>query len=239
MKKFLVGLALTVSLFALVQGAVSPIRVFFSPRHPNCNKVGEEFIEVINKCQRTFYGAIYMFTDKNICTALINAKKRGVNVALVADKASVDAPYGQVARLRNASVPVYLYQHKPPLKANWSGPLMHNKFFVCDQPKSNGGYAMMVGTGSFNWTYAASNVNCENFLFIYDDTTVKTFLQEFEFLKAKGTQAFTCHPDQERLAIAPPAPAKRKRGARSLQKTTRRIALSLPPIYVYRSILLP
>lgn len=186
-----------------IPNANPAIRVFFTPRHENNKKINEEVVDIINNCRRTFYGAIYTFTDKSIALALIEAKKRGVDVSLVADKYSADSRYGQLARLRNAGISVYVYQNKIPLKGGWSGPLMHHKFFVCDQPAlpGNTNPSMIVATGSWNWTNAASNVNCENFLIMKDQSVVKTFLDEFAYLKTRSITNFNCHEEQERLAM--------------------------------------
>lgn len=234
MKKFFACFVLMLGTIYPTYRTLSPVQVFFSPRQGANKKIGEEIIEVIDKCRLKFYGAIYMFTDKNIATALINAKKRGADVALIADKGSIDSRYGQIARLKKAGIPVYLYLTKAPLKNGWGGPLMHNKFFVCDQPPlaPGYGYTWLVGTGSFNWTYAASNVNCENFLLIRDEATVGAFLAEFASLKTRSTLNFSCNPDQERLAEIQPVLKKPLTKRTKRPKAPRRsIEFSFPPLH--------
>eukprot|EP00659_Diplonema_papillatum_P003092 gene3092-4854_t len=93
--------------------------------------------------------AAYSFTSKPIALALVNAKKRGVNVMVVADKKGNTAKYSAVTFLANEGVPVRL---------NGNYAIMHNKYIVID--------GRDVETGSFNYTQAAAKSNAENALLL-------------------------------------------------------------------------
>ena len=53
----------------------------------------------------------YSFTSAPIAAALVQAAKRGTDVALVVDKSQANARYSQVPSLLDASIPVYIDYH--------------------------------------------------------------------------------------------------------------------------------
>ncbi|VFP80052.1 PLD-like domain-containing protein (plasmid) [Candidatus Erwinia haradaeae] len=89
--------------------------------------------------------AAYSFTSKPIALALIEAKNRGVNIRLVADRKSNSSKYTAVTYLINKNVSVRL---------NEKYAIMHNKFMIID--------GISVETGSFNYTQNAVSHNAEN-----------------------------------------------------------------------------
>lgn len=95
--------------------------------------------------------AMYGFTNPALATALIAAKKRGVDVALKFDKtqSAGAAQTRQLARLRAAKVKLAV----SPLERT-----LHDKFAVID------GRATL--TGSYNWTLSAERANRENWILI-------------------------------------------------------------------------
>ncbi|HBN6128328.1 TPA: phospholipase D family protein [Clostridioides difficile] len=103
----------------------------------------------IEQAKTSILVAAYSFTSKPIATALVAAQRRGVRVAVVADKAQNSRQYSAVWYLANQGVPVRLndrYQDQ------------HNKFMVID--------GSHVETGSFNFSSSASYKNAENALFL-------------------------------------------------------------------------
>ena len=103
----------------------------------------------IEQAKTSILVAAYSFTSKPIATALVAAQRRGVRVAVVADKAQNSRQYSAVWYLANQGVPVRLndrYQDQ------------HNKFMVID--------GSHVETGSFNFSSSASFKNAENALFL-------------------------------------------------------------------------
>lgn len=106
-------------------------------------------VGAIESAQKEVLVAAYSFTSKPIALALVNAKKRGVNVMVVADKKGNTAKYSAVTFLANEGVPVRL---------NGNYAIMHNKYIVID--------GRDVETGSFNYTQAAAKSNAENALIL-------------------------------------------------------------------------
>ena len=68
-----------------------------------------------------------MFTDNLIAQALIDAKKRGVDVKIIVDNATMDYEYGKGTLLKENGIDVYVFSAEDK-KAKFGTPLMHNKF---------------------------------------------------------------------------------------------------------------
>lgn len=90
---------------------------------------------------------IYTFTSDPIADALLRARRRGVQVSVIADGGQVKAQGSDALRLRDSGIAVTLdKRHK----------IFHNKVIVID--------SVIVITGSFNFTKAAERDNAENVL---------------------------------------------------------------------------
>ena len=94
----------------------------------------------------------YSFTSKPIAEALINAKRRGVDVQVITDaEQMLRMERSKVPTVAAGGVPVYVdSQHDSA----------HNKVMVIDA----GSASPVVITGSFNFTHAAQFRNAENLL---------------------------------------------------------------------------
>ncbi len=124
-----------------------------------------------------------MLTHKDIVQALIEAKKRKVDVRLVLDKISLEGPWSKVDLIIKAGIKVkVLNQDTKKSSFNSKGffysPLMHHKYAIIDD---------LVWTGSFNWTLAADNKNQENALLISEEkSTTESFLDNFKLLELRS-----------------------------------------------------
>lgn len=118
----------------------SAITVGFSPG--NAEAV---VVRTIDGAKSSIRLAAYSFTSKPIATALIAAKKRGVDVRVVVDKSQRSERYTSATFLANMGIPV---------RVNGRYAIMHNKFMVVD--------GHTVQTGSFNYTASAARRNAEN-----------------------------------------------------------------------------
>ena len=148
---------------------------YFSPDdHP-----ADRLISLINSTKRKIYGAVYMFTDALIAQALINAKKRGVDVKIIVDNATMDYEYGKGALLKENGIDVYVFSI-PSKKAKFGTPLMHNKFALLDN---------QLWTGSFNWTKSANQKNQENVILTTNKKVYAKYEKQFEILKGRATAA--------------------------------------------------
>ena len=148
---------------------------YFSPDdHP-----ADRLISLINSTKRKIYGAVYMFTDALIAQALINAKKRGVDVKIIVDTATMDYEYGKGELLKENGIDVYVFTIQGK-KAKFGTPLMHNKFALLDK---------QLWTGSFNWTKSANQKNQENVILTTNKKVYARYEKQFEILKGRATAA--------------------------------------------------
>lgn len=167
---------LFVSLFALLflglmLGLAAPaaplsaegISVYFSPDGGTRDKI----ISRINLSRKSIKIAIYSLTSGEIAWALENAKKRGVEIKVVADYSQAKGKHSEIPYLQSKGLKIRI------LKGKGRG-IMHNKFAVFDDKE--------VVTGSYNWTNNAEQNNYENALFMKGDQLVQAFSREFDQL---------------------------------------------------------
>jgi phosphatidylserine/phosphatidylglycerophosphate/cardiolipin synthase-like enzyme len=151
--------------------------VYFSPN----DQVEKRLISMIEKEQKSIAVAIYCMTHRGIGNALIEAKRRGVDVEVIVDRFSVrvKAPLGKMVE---AGIPVYVWDPDPGRRKKAHRPLMHHKFCVFGDEA--------VWTGSFNFTYEASRMHEENALLIRDPDLAAAFKNQFINIKFKSCVPF-------------------------------------------------
>ena len=107
-------------------------------------------VEAIAGASRQILVQAFSFTSRNIAAALIAARRRGIEVRVLADREQTfSGENSRVPDLVAAGISVDLevrYQSA------------HNKVMVLDADSPEAA----VITGSYNWTYAAQNRNAEN-----------------------------------------------------------------------------
>ena len=108
-------------------------------------------VDTIGTAQHTILVQAYSFTSPAIAKALVDAKRRGVDVRVILDKSQRTERYSGADFLANGGVPVLI---------DAAHAIAHNKVMVID----NG----VVISGSFNFTKAAQEKNAENLLVIHD-----------------------------------------------------------------------
>jgi phosphatidylserine/phosphatidylglycerophosphate/cardiolipin synthase-like enzyme len=118
---------------------------------------------LIRGAKDRIYVAIYPFTSDRLAEALIEARRRGVDVRVVMERREADGTGSEYPRLLGAGVEVRL-------DANPG--LMHHKFMVID--------GEIVVTGSYNWSAAAEERNDENLVVIRDREVAGAYEREFE-----------------------------------------------------------
>lgn len=106
----------------------------------------QAIIDIIDAAQKYIYFAVYTFTKNDIADALINAKKKGIDVQGITDTEQAKSDYEKpiVQKLKAAGIQIETQQHDDGL--------MHIKAVVTDKE-----YAM----GSYNWTESATVANDE------------------------------------------------------------------------------
>ncbi len=150
--------------------AANSIRVIYSLDQ---KRNDQELIALINEAEDYIYFAIYTFTLPTIADALVEAKKRGVDVRGIVDSEQSSNSYGApiIKILTDAGVSVVTEKH-----ATGNG-IMHIKLLVTEQA-----YAF----GSYNWTRSATTLNDE----ILEIGTDKALRQAYENILTKLLNAY-------------------------------------------------
>jgi phosphatidylserine/phosphatidylglycerophosphate/cardiolipin synthase-like enzyme len=111
-------------------------------------------LQAIDASRSTIRLQMYSLTLQEIVSALVRAKRRGVDVRVIVDNDQLHhdrSDSSRVTNLASAGVPV-LVDTVPGL--------MHDKIMVIDGES--------VLTGSFNYTWSAEHWNAENLLVLHD-----------------------------------------------------------------------
>ena len=145
---------------ALASGASVPTwSVCFSPRG-NCTALA---VDTLASAKQTVLVQAYSFTSTPIAQALIDAKKRGVQVQVILDKSQRTEHYSAADFLLHAGIPVSI---------DATHAIAHNKVMVIDD--------QTVITGSFNFTKAAEEHNAENLLVLHDRTLAAEYATNWQ-----------------------------------------------------------
>lgn len=132
------------------------VQACFSPQA----KCSTHIVREIEAAKKELLVAVYAFTNDDLASALVQAKKRGLAVQVVIDR--------EFDRVNESSKGKFLDAQKISLRrvaaakqtAEKEPGLMHQKFAIIDR--------RVVFTGSYNWTHAADNRNDENLLMFRD-----------------------------------------------------------------------
>jgi phosphatidylserine/phosphatidylglycerophosphate/cardiolipin synthase-like enzyme len=177
----LIGLLLAaLPLQAQPATAAANTRVYFSP-FGGCTDAVEASLLL---AKSNVLVQAYSFTSAPIAKALVDAKKRGVDVEVLLDKSQRSEQYTSATFLANEGVPVFIDD---------SHRIAHNKVMVID--------GETVITGSFNFTKSAEEANAENLLIIKDPQLAQKYTANWQAHRAHS-QGYT-----SRVAEIAPAPA--------------------------------
>jgi phosphatidylserine/phosphatidylglycerophosphate/cardiolipin synthase-like enzyme len=132
----------------------STYEICFTPGQ-NCTNL---IIKNMDKAKKSLLVQAYSFTSAPIAKAIIDAKKRGVDVKVILDKSQFSQKYSSSKFLINQDIQIW----KDDKVA-----IAHNKVMIIDD--------MITITGSFNFTKAAQERNAENVLIIEDSTLAKKY----------------------------------------------------------------
>lgn len=128
--------------------AAGTLQIAFTPG----DEADRIIIGAIQKARRQILVQAFSFTHRKIAQALISARRRGVDVQLIADREQTEKISGEhIANMAAAGVQMFLdSEHNAA----------HNKVMMIDPGFSD---AVLI-TGSMNFTYAAQYRNAENLL---------------------------------------------------------------------------
>lgn len=130
------------------------ISVCFTP-NGNC---AQQIIDTIAQAKKQVLVQAYSFTSASIAQALVDAKKRGVDVEVLLDKSQ--------SRGKGSVLP-YLNEQNIATKIDYLPAIAHNKVMVVD--------GKTVITGSYNFTASAEKRNTENLLIIHDQLLAQDY----------------------------------------------------------------
>jgi phosphatidylserine/phosphatidylglycerophosphate/cardiolipin synthase-like enzyme len=137
-------------------------------------------VDAIRRARTDIRVQAFSFTSRALATALISARRRGVDVKVIADAHQSSAgESSRLAVLARAGIAVLLdsaYQSA------------HSKVMVIDA----GGTEPTVVTGSYNWTYSAQYRNAENVLVLRGNPELaRAYESNWERHAAGSTPYFT------------------------------------------------
>jgi phosphatidylserine/phosphatidylglycerophosphate/cardiolipin synthase-like enzyme len=136
----------------------------------NCTQL---IVNEINKATQSVNVQAYSFTSAPIAKAIVDAKKRGINVIVILDKSQVkNNQYSSATYFQNQKIPLWI-DSKPAIA--------HNKVIIIDK--------QTVITGSFNFTKAAQEKNAENVLIIHDPGLAKQYYDNWKKRESYSYQA--------------------------------------------------
>jgi phosphatidylserine/phosphatidylglycerophosphate/cardiolipin synthase-like enzyme len=136
--------------------ASGSVEIAFTPG----DAVDNLIIAAIDRAQTEILVHAYTFTHRRIAQALIDARRRGVQVAVIADlEQARSVPQNVLAQLAGGGVQVWL-------DGNFAA--AHNKVIVIDA----GSPRATTITGSYNFTLAAQRSNAENVIVLRNNEPV-------------------------------------------------------------------
>ena len=146
---------------AVPTASANPGEAWFSPGE-DCR---ERILDLVRSTRQRLDICVFTITDNLITDAVLEARRRKVEVRIVTDDQKSYDRGSDVEELARAGIPVAV---------DTSDKHMHHKFAIFDE--------RTLLTGSYNWTRSAFTSNEENIVVITDDPLIESFSQEFERL---------------------------------------------------------
>jgi len=122
-------------------------QVCFTPEEECTQKL----VGTLRQARRSILVQAYSFTSAPIARALVDARRRGVEVEVILDHSQQTEKYSSADYLSRSGIPTLIDAEHA---------IAHNKVMIIDEET--------VVTGSFNFTRAAQQHNAENLLIIRD-----------------------------------------------------------------------
>lgn len=135
----------------------------------NGAEIKQRIISEINNAKQCIYVAMAYFTDRDIATAIVEAKNRNILIDIILSSNAQNETVKLM--LKGAGISVHAFD-----TGDVRG-IMHHKFCLIDNRISI--------NGSYNYSFNASTNNVENITVSDEITIYSQFLSEFERLKYK------------------------------------------------------
>ena len=133
----------------------------------NGAEIKQRIIYEIQRANRSIFLAMAWFTDRDIASAIIDAKNRKLAVDIILSSNAQNETVKQMFKDNNVSIHAF--------ETGDERGMMHHKFCLIDNTISI--------NGSYNYSYNASNNNVENIQVSDDPNTYRQLFAEFERLK--------------------------------------------------------
>jgi phosphatidylserine/phosphatidylglycerophosphate/cardiolipin synthase-like enzyme len=129
--------------------------VYFSPHGGATSAI----IKSLDQAGKSILVQAYSFTSVPVASALVRARRRGVDVHVILDKSQRTQKYSCADLLVHSGIKTYI---------DASHAIAHNKVMIID--------SQFILTGSFNFSKAAEEANAENVLIIQEVDLAARFL---------------------------------------------------------------
>lgn len=151
------------------------VQVYFSPEGGATQAV----VDALDHATNSVLVQAYTFTSAPIAKALVEARRRGVQVRIILDHSQRSDKYSEADFFKNEGVPTLVDARHP---------IAHNKIIIID--------GFLVLTGSFNFTRAAEEKNAENLLVINDPVLAKQYTENWH-AHEEHSEAYEREPEPE------------------------------------------
>lgn len=141
------------------------LSVYFSPQD---NVIKSQIIPLVNKSKTSIYMPTFLITHRELTSALISAKKRGVKIKVIIDAANASNKYSKHQQLRDNGIEVKV--------ENYAGK-MHSKTIIIDEK-----YVIM---GSMNFSRSGEEKNDENTVILDNPQIAKFLIKQFNIIWEK------------------------------------------------------
>jgi phosphatidylserine/phosphatidylglycerophosphate/cardiolipin synthase-like enzyme len=164
------------TILAPAQARTADVQVCFSPPLAGSCDPLATVLRAIDDARTTIRIQMYSLTVQEIATALVRAKRRGVDVCVIVDRGQLHDDRNDLFRVDS------LASSGVPVMVDTVPGLMHNKIMVVD--------GETVLTGSFNYTYGAERWNAENLVVLHDRSLAAEYLRNWN-QRAAQSRPFT------------------------------------------------
>ena len=144
------------------------VEMYFSPS----DNTNQHLIDAIETADDDLYVETMLITRSDLSGAILNAYDRGVNVYVLTDNESDNAPFVNEALSTNLPAGKYVFD-------DFISGILHHKVAIIDVTQTDSD--PQVITGSHNWSTKANEQNDENTLIIHNTDLANQYLQEFAY----------------------------------------------------------
>jgi len=189
--RWLAALLLSFALVSFVSAEATPlpatgtIEPIFTPG----GDAEGAILRALTEAKRSIHVQAYLLTSRSVAYGLMEARRRGVDVEVLADREMVQkGQHSLIPMLANNGIPVWL-------EVRYA--IAHNKIIIIDGEEGAESPATMVITGSFNFTHSAQVHNAENLLILrgniplvrsYMDNWLRHRTEAVPYRQIMGTQ---------------------------------------------------